>query len=194
MKEFIDITKLGVLILQTYNKASDNEEILKSLNEIKNKSQRLYALETKKLLSLIPQSCSWLYDMYALPEPLNNEAVRNLYNSSTKLMGYDIYEQDLPDNIWRFCVCFGSWLKHVVFCYNNVPEREKNVLIKHSLKTSMLHTRNLFSNQLTMEETLEIDKILNRKIHSKYAFDIQTILLKEDELEITKRITNRLSI
>ena len=194
MKEFIDITRLGVLILQTYNKASDNEEILKSLNEIKNESQRLYTLETKKLLSLIPQSCSWLYDMYALPEPLNNEAVRNLYNFSTKLMGYYIYEQDLPDNIWRFCVCFGSWLKYVVFCYNNVSEREKNILIKYSLKASMLHTRNLFSNQLTTEETLEVDKILDRKTHRKYAYDIQTILLKEDELEITKRITNRLSI
>jgi len=188
MKEFVDIARLGVLIYQTYNKASDNEEMIRALSEIKIESQRLYELETKKLLSLIPQSCSWLYDMYTLPEPLSNEAVKNLYKSSTELMGYYIYKQELPEHIWRFCVCLGSWLKYVVLCKNDVVAREGTLLLRNSLDTSLFYTKNLFSNLLTQKEISRINKIENRELHNRHSFYIQTQLLLEDEMEIKKEI------
>lgn len=194
MSVVINVARLGILIHQNYNKASSNEKILSALKELKNESQRLYELEKKKILALIPQSCTYLYDMYTLPEPLNSEAARNLYKLSTELMEYHIYQQDLPENIWRFCVCFGSWLKYIVLLRNDANVEDVTSLIKCSLDCSLAHTKQLFSKLLTIDEETMIEKILTRQLYTKYEYEVQTLLLNETEIEIKKRIINRLNV
>lgn len=201
----MNVTDLSVIIFKAYMRAKENDDIILAINELKKESKKLYndiikqthqlyVLETSKLLALIPESCSWLYDMYSLPDKFSGEAETNLYRSSTDLMGYAIYKHSMPESIWRFCVCFGCWLKYNIFLRHHVNQNEQLVVFKHSLETSIYYTKNFFPHLLTDEEMIKIDMITEREMYKKYEYDVQTILIQTAQDELINIIKTRLGI